>query len=326
MRAAWYERRGAAAEVFVVSEMPAPHPGLGEVRVRVHASGINPGDVKKRAPWLGMPIAHPRIIPHSDGAGVIDAVGEGVDASRVGERVWCFGAQSYRPWGTAAEFTSVPSEQAVSLPDGIDYVQGACFGIPGITAHRAVFADGPVDGASVLVRGALGAVGRAAAVLAVCGGAHVVATVRSEDEVETAKRETGAHDVLVQSAADFTQRVLDLTDGRGVDRIIEVAFDANLSSNHDVIALGGVIAAYATAEAEPKIPFWPLLFKNVTIRLLGSDDFPRAAKLEAARAVSEAAADLVYPIAARFPLEEIARAHEAVERGARGRVVLDVSP
>ncbi|WXB00255.1 NADPH:quinone reductase [Pendulispora brunnea] len=303
--------------------MPAPpYPGLGEVRVRVHASGINPGDVKKRAPWLGMPMAHPRIIPHSDGAGVIDAVGEGVDASRVGERVWCFGAQSYRPWGTAAEFTCIPSEQAVSLPDGIDYVQGACFGIPGITAHRAVFADGPVQGATVLVRGALGAVGRAAAVLAVRGGAHVIATVRSEDEVATAKRETGARDALVQGAADFTQRVLELTGGRGVDRIIEVAFDANLGSNHDVLALGGVIAAYATADAEPKIPFWPLLFKNVTIRLLGSDDFPLAAKLEAARAIT--ASGLVYPIAARFPLEDIARAHEAVEGGVRGRVVLDV--
>jgi NADPH2:quinone reductase len=208
------------------------------------------------------------------------------------------------------------------LPDEIDYVQGACFGIPGITGHRAVFADGPVAGASVLVRGALGAVGRAAAILAVRGGAHVIATVRSEHEIATAKNETGAQDVLVQGAADFTQRVLDLTGGRGVDRIVEVAFDANVQSNHDVIAPGGTIAAYATGEPEPKIPFWPLLFKNVSIRLLGSDDFPRAAKLEAARAVN--ASGLVYPIAARFPLEDIARAHETVERGARGRVVLDV--
>jgi len=267
-------------------------------------------------------MAYPRIVPHSDGAGIIDAVGEGVDASRMGERVWCFGAQSYRSRGTAAEYTCVPSEQAVFLPDGIDYVQGACFGIPGITAHRAVFADGPVAGASVLVRGALGAVGRAATVLAVRGGAHVIATVRSEDEIATAKKETGAHDVLVQGAADFTQRVLDLTGGRGVDRIVEVAFDANVHSNHDVIALGGTIAAYATGKPEPAIPFWPLLFKNVTIRLLGSDDFPPAAKLEAARAIT--ASGLVYPIAARFPLEEVALAHEAVERGARGRVVLDL--
>ncbi|WP_394826467.1 NADPH:quinone reductase [Pendulispora albinea] len=306
-----------------MGRMPPPDPAPGEVRVRVHASGINPGDVKKRAPWLDMPMAYPRIVPHSDGAGVIDAVGPGISASRIGERVWCFGAQSYRPFGTAAELTCVPSEQAVTLPDDVSYVQGACFGIPGMTGHRAVFADGPVNGRTVLVRGALGAVARAAIVLAVRGGATVVATVRSASEAASA-RATGAHHIVVQSEPDFAARILELTGGRGVDRIVEVAFDANIRSDHDVIALGGTIAAYATLQPEPALPFWPLLFKDVTIRLLGSDDFPPAAKLDAARDITAAASALVYPIAARFPLESIAEAHLAVERGARGRVVLDV--
>jgi len=324
MRAAWYEQRGPAADVLVVGDMSASDPGSGEVRVRVHASGINPGDVKKRAPWLGMPMAYPRIIPHSDGAGVIDAVGAGVDSARVGERVWCFGAQSYRAFGTAAEFTCVPSEQAVVLPAAVEYVQGACFGIPGITAHRTVFGDGSVDGLTILVRGALGAVGRAAVVLAVRGGARVLATVRTAEEVALAEG-LGAHHALAQSAPDFERCVLDLTRGRGVDRIVEVAFDANIHSDHDLIAQGGVIATYATMQSEPAIPFWPLLFKNVTVRFLGSDDFPLAAKLDAARAITAAASELVYPIAERFPIEQIARAHAAVERGARGRIVLEIA-
>ena len=144
--AAWYERPGPAAEVLEVGEMPDPAPGPGEVRVRVAVSGINPGDTKKRGDWVGYGMPYPRVIPHSDGAGVIDAVGDGVDAARIGERVWVYGAQSYRPFGTAAQLTVVPAEQAVALPDGVSDELGACLGIPGITAHRAVFGDGPVDG------------------------------------------------------------------------------------------------------------------------------------------------------------------------------------
>ena len=146
MRAAWDERQGAARDVLVVGELPAPAPGPGEVRVRLAASGINPGDTKKRAGWLGFPMPYPRVVPHSDGAGVVDAVGDGVPAERVGERVWVYGAQSYRPFGTAAELVAVPQEKAVPLPDGVDFATGACLGISARTAHRCVFADGPVTG------------------------------------------------------------------------------------------------------------------------------------------------------------------------------------
>src|SRR2546423_9420603 len=157
MRAAWYERPGPAAEVLEVGEMAEPEPRPGEVRVRLALSGVNPGDAKKRGDWLGNRMPFPRIVPHSDGSGVIDAVGQGVDRSRIGQRVWVYGAQSYRPFGTAAQLTVVPAEQAVPLPDEVSDGIGACLGIPGITAHRATFGDGAVAGKPIPVPGGLGA-------------------------------------------------------------------------------------------------------------------------------------------------------------------------
>src|SRR3954471_22079987 len=198
MRAAWYETQGAARDVLVVGEMPDPEPGPAEVRIRVAASGINPGDVKKRQDTFGYGMPYPRVIPHSDGAGTIDRVGDGVPASRVGERVWCYGAQTYRPFGTAAEYVVVPSEQAVPLPDRISFEQGACLGIPGITAHRAVHAAGSVNGRVVLVQGGAGAVGQCAVALARRAGALVIATVRSERDGLVAQR-AGAHRVIETS-------------------------------------------------------------------------------------------------------------------------------
>src|SRR3954452_18321597 len=183
MLAAWYERAGPAAEVLDVGEMADPEPGSGEVRVRLTFSGINPGDTKKRGDWVGYGMPYPRVIPHSDGAGVVDAVGEGVEQARVGERVWVYGAQSYRAFGTAAQLTVVPADQAVALPNGVRDEVGACLGIPGITAHRAVFGDGPVAGATVLVHGVLGGVGSMAAQLAAWNGATVIGTVRRSSDL-----------------------------------------------------------------------------------------------------------------------------------------------
>src|SRR5215213_11832487 len=165
MRAVWYDRQGPAAEVLQVGDLPDPEPGEGEVRVRLRFSGINPGDTKKRRGWLGSEMPYPRVIPHSDGAGVIDQVGTGIDTGRVGQRVWVYNAQSYRAFGTAAEYVVVPDRLAVDLPNEVGEETGACLGIPGITAHRAVFAGGPIRGATVLVHGALGGVGSLAAQL-----------------------------------------------------------------------------------------------------------------------------------------------------------------
>src|SRR3954467_9110323 len=170
MRAAWYERPGPAAEALQVGEMAEAEPSQGEVRVRIALSGLNPGDTKKRGDWLGNRMPFPRIVPHSDGSGIVDAVGQDVDRSRIGERVWVYGAQSYRPFGTAAQLTVVPADQAVQLPDEISDEIGACLGIPGITAHRAIFGDGPVAGKTILVQGAPGAVGYLAAPPAHRGG------------------------------------------------------------------------------------------------------------------------------------------------------------
>src|SRR3982751_4959687 len=205
MRAAWYETQGTARDVLVVGEMPDPEPGPAEVRIRVAASGINPGDVKKRQDAFGYGMPYPRVIPHSDGAGTIDRVGDGVPASRVGERVWCYGAQSYRPFGTAAEYVVVPSGQAVPLPDGVPFEQGACLGIPGITAHRAVHVAGPVPGRTVLVQGGAGAVGVCAVQLAHHAGGTVIATVRSASDESTARR-AGA-DEVVRAGEGLIERV-----------------------------------------------------------------------------------------------------------------------
>ncbi|WP_435204302.1 NADPH:quinone reductase [Micromonospora sp. bgisy143] len=325
MRAAWYDRQGPARDVLQVGELPDPSPGAGEVRVRVSVSGIHVGDLGKRQGWWGSSMAFPRVVPHGDGAGVIDAVGPGVDVSRIGERVWVYLAQSYRPFGTAAEYTVVPARHAVPLPAEVPYEQAAGLGIPGITAHRAIFADGPVRGQRVLVTGALGAVGRAAVAVARRGGATVIATVRTPEQVNEAL-EAGAHHAVDTAGGDIAARILDRTAGEPVDRVAELAFDANLATNLEILRIGGVIATYATGAAEPTIPYWPLGFQNITVRFLSNDDFPESANEAAATDLTAAlvAGDLRYPITARLPLAQIAEAHELVERGARGRVVLDV--
>lgn len=326
MHAAWYEQQGPAREVLVVGELPDHAPGPGEVRIRVVASGINPGDVKKRQDVYGVGMPYPRVIPHSDGAGTIDRIGAGVSPARLGERVWCYGAQSYRPFGTAAEYVVVPAAQAVPLPAGVSFEQGACLGIPGITAHRAVHVAGPVTGRVVLVQGGAGAVGVCAVALARLAGARVLATVRSAGDVVVAAR-AGASEVVQadgRSPAEVAGHLRALAPD-GIDHLVEVAFDANIGLDTDVLAVGGSLAAYATGEPSPAIPFWPLVFGNIRVFFLGSDDFPAEAKAAAAEGVNAALESgwLGMEIGQRFPLAAIAEAHEAVEaRRGSGRVVL----
>jgi NADPH2:quinone reductase len=290
MLAAWYDQQGPAT-VMHVGELPDPYPGPGEVRVRLATSGVNPGDTKKRRGWLGSTMPYPRVVPHSDGAGVIDAVGEGVGDSRIGRRVWVYNAQSYRPFGTAAQYTVVPEQCAVDLPDHVSDELGASLGIPGITAHRAVFADGPVTGQTVLVHGVLGGVGTMAAQLARWGGANVIGTVRSSADLDRVTIPVVALD-RSDAAAAIREHAPD-----GVDRIIEVAFDDNVDLDAAVAKNQAVIAAYATGRDRPDFPFWPMLFDNITIRLLGSDDFPAEAKQQAAADLTASAADGALSIA-----------------------------
>jgi NADPH:quinone reductase len=329
MDAAWYEKQGPARDVLVVGQMPDPEPGPGEVRIRVAASGINPGDVKKRQDAFGLGMPYPRVVPHSDGAGTIDRVGEGVSTSRVGERSWCYGAQSYRPFGTAADYVVVPSAQAVPLPDGVSFEQGACLGIPGITAHRAVHVAGPVAGRVVVVQGGAGAVSACAVQLARQAGAHVIATVRSEED-EAAAARAGAHTVIRTGGVppgEVVGRIRAFAP-KGVAHIVEVAFDANVEDDAAVLAQGGSLAAYATARPSPPVPFWELVFKNVRLFFLGSDDFPAEAKAAAAEGLNAAlgAGWPGFEIGSRFPLSAIAEAHESVEgRRGSGRVVVMLS-
>ena len=324
MWAVWYERQGPAAEVLQVGELPAPRPGSGEVRVRLTRSGVNPGDTKKRRGWLGSTMPFPRVVPHSDGAGVVESAGGGVDQGRVGRRVWVFGAQSYRPFGTAAQLTVVPSGQAVDLPDAVSDEVGACLGIPGITAHRAVFADGPVSGLTVLVHGVRGAVGSLAAQLARWGGATVIGTVRRGDDLRPAPGPAVAHAVALDQPDAAAAILAHAPDG--VHRIVEVAFSDNVDLDAAVARNQTVIAAYASGRDRPDFPFWPMLFDNVTIRLLGSDDFPAEARRQAAADLTTAARDgaLTIAIGAALPLERAAEAHDRVDAGARARVLLAI--
>jgi NADPH2:quinone reductase len=324
MKAAWYEKQGPPREVLVVGEMPDPIPAAREVRIRIAASGINPGDVKKRQDTFGVGMAYPRVIPHSDGAGRVDQLGAGVPSEWMGRSVWCYGAQSYRPFGTAAEFTVVPVDKVAPLPGSVAMEQGACLGIPGITAHRAVHVAGPVNGRSVLVQGAAGSVGACAVQLARFAGARVIGTVRSSSDEATAKN-AGAHEVIVGDK-ELTSRVRALAPD-GIDHIVEVAFGANIEADVELLKQGGSIASYATDNAAPKIPFWQMVFKNIRVFFLGSDDFPKEAKSQATRDLN-AALEAGWPgfdIGERIPLADIARAHELVEHPVgRGRVVVVV--
>ena len=322
MKAAWYEKQGPAHEVLIVGEMPDPVPGPGELRIRIVASGINPGDIKKREDVFGYGMPYPRVIPHSDGAGQVDQVGPGVSSDWIGKSVWCYGAQSYRPFGTAAEYTVVPAAQVAPLPANVSPEQGACLGIPGITAHRAVHVAGPVRGRTVLVQGAAGSVGLCAVQLARHAGAHVIGTIRTPAEKQTAEQ-AGAHEVFINDA-DLAAQVKAVAPD-GIDHIVEVAFAANIERDVNLLKSGGSIATYATNTATPPIPFWPLIFKNISLFFLGSDDFPGEAKAAAALEINAAleAGWSGFTIGQQLPLSEIARAHELTEHPVQpGRVVV----
>lgn len=317
MKAAWYESKGAAREVLQVGERPDPQPAAGEVRVRVHMSAVNPSDTKSRSGLRVKEMPFPVVIPHQDGAGVIDAVGEGVDPARIGERVWIYEANLARAFGTAAQYTTVPARKAVHLPDHIGFDAGACLGIPVMTAHRCVHADGPVTGRTVLVQGGAGAVGYYAVQIARLGGAAQVLATISRDEQAARALEAGADAVINRRTENVVERVRELTGAEApLDRVVEVAFGANLADDMALLKPGGVIATYASdAVPEPTVPFWPMLAKDLTVRFVLVYAMSAEAHDEAAHWISEALHDgkLRHQIFRSFALDEIAQAHEATE-------------
>jgi len=326
MKAVFYESFGPAEEALRLGDLPDPEPGPGEVLVRLHASGVNPSDVKLRAGARpGATMAFPRIVPHSDGAGVIEAVGPGVDPARAGERVWVWNGQWKRAFGTAAERIALPADQAVRLPEGTGFKEGACLGIPAMTAWMALFHDGPIEGQTVLVTGGAGTVGRYAIQMARLGGAEVITTVSGSAKAAHAGR---ADHVINYCEADVADAVLEITDGRGVDRIVEVEFGGNLAATERMIAERGTIAAYASAAAmHPVLPFYPLMFKNVRLHMLIVyllDDARRRQGEAQLTAWLEADA-LSHAVAETHPLSDTPAAHQAVEAGKKlGTVVVEI--
>ncbi len=330
MRAAYYDRKGPARDVIRIGDLPDPEPGPGEVRIRVHVSSVNPSDTKSRSGWTGDPtMPFPRIVPHQDGAGVIDRVGAGVPASRIGERVWIYEAQLGRPFGTAAEYVAVPSEKAVPLPDEADFETGACLGIPAMTAHRCLFIDGELQGRTVLVAGGAGAVGHAAVQLAKWAGARVIATV-SRPEQEAVARSAAADLVVNRRTDDVASRIGEFTKGEGVDRIVEVAFEANLELDAKVLRPNGVISTYASGapDSAPRIPFRRLMMQGITVHFVLVYVMPREAHWAAARDVNAVIQSGKYRahVGRRFALDEVAGAHEAQESGeVVGKILVEVS-
>ena len=323
MLAARYDQTGPAHDVLRVEELPTPEPGPGEVRVRLRVSGVNPTDWKARSGRTG-PLPTDFQIPNQDGAGVIDAVGEGVDPGRVGERVWVYCAAFKRPWGTAAQCTVLPAEQAVPLPQGASDELGATLGIPALTAHRCLLADGPVDGRTVLVAGGAGAVGHAAIELAVHLGARVVATVSSEEKAELA-RAAGAHAVVNYREPDAVDRVREAAPDR-VDRVVEVALGDNLALDVAVCNRNAAVATYADDGAPPQLEVRRLMAANLVLRFVMVYVMGAQAVRAAVEGVSEAVrAGALTPLPLhRFPLERAAEAHDAVESGVVGKVLVDL--
>ena len=324
MRAVWYDTNGAA-DVLQIGELADPVPGPGEVRVRIISSGINPSDWKRRQ-GLTRRLEFPRVIPHQDGAGVIDRVGPGVPESRLGERVWLYQAQIGRPFGTAAEYTVQPAIRAIPLPANTSFAEGAGLGVPAMTAHRCVFADGPVTGKTVLVTGGAGAVGHYAIQLAKLHGARVIATVSSDQKAQIALG-AGADDTINYRTEDTVQRIMDMTGGVGVDHIVEVDFAGNFRVSREILRDNGVLALYSAGVA-PQPPV-PLQFKasNVTVRFVLVYDMPEPAKEAAVQEITGLleGGKLRHLAGPHFPFESARQAQQAVEGGAIGKVVLEVA-
>jgi len=327
MRAAWFDSFGAAKDVLIVGEKETPVAGAGEVLVRLATSGVNPSDVKKRAGSFPDLLEDGFVIPNSDGAGIIEAVGDGVDASRVGERVWIYQAQYGRRFGTAAEYVAIDARRAPKLPDAASFEIGACLGIPVMTAHRCVFADGDVAGQTILVTGGAGRVGHYAVQWASRAGATVIATA-SNDEDRASCLSAGAHQVVNHRSDDIVAEIMAVTDGQLIDRIVDVEFGGNLPTSVEVLRIGGTIATYASTNVpEPTLPFFQMMYKDITIRCVIVYAMPEAAKDHAIADIDTALSEnaLQHRIAHTLPLDKIVESNELVEQGSiRGAVVLSI--
>ena len=314
MKAAWYEQNGDARSVLTVGVMQTPSPAAGEVLVRLATSGVNPSDVKSRK---GRPMVGPRVIPHSDGAGIIEAVGEGVDKSRIGQRVWTWNGQWKRPFGTAAQYIALPQAQAVPLPDSIDFNTGACLGIPALTALQAVRFHGDLAGKTLLVTGAAAAVGHYAVQIAKLRGARVIGTCSPERQ--THARSAGVDELIDYKHEDVGERVKALTGGMGVDGII----DMDLSSTAALLPKGALaphskLVCYGSnVPADIPLSFPAMLWGSLTLQVFVVYEMQADERRIAIAELNDLlqSSRLKHSIGATYTLDEIAAAHEAVEGG-----------
>ena len=326
MKAAWYEKIGAAAEVLHVGEIENPQPNEGEVLVELKTSGVNPSDVKTRAGARGE-LQFPKIIPHSDGGGIITQVGQGVDQGRIGERVWIWNGAFGRAHGTCAEMIALPSDQAVSLPDETSFEAAACLGIPASTAYYGMLCDGSVENQTVLVTGGAGAVGYYGIQLAKWSGATVITTVSGDEKAKVAS-DAGADLIINYREEDVVSTIKDFTNDEGVDRILEVEFGGNLSVSEEVIKPNGTVAAYGSVEVmEPSLPFYNLMFKGVKLNTYLIYIVSESDRSMIVNGLNEAMNDgaLNHIIAESYALDDIINAHQSMESNqVIGNIVINI--
>jgi NADPH2:quinone reductase len=322
MKAALYDHAGPAREVLRIAEVERPEPGPGEVRVRIALSGVNPTDVKARDGSVPRPIDDFQI-PHQDGAGEIDAVGDGVDPGRIGQRVWIWFAAAGRRFGTAAEWTTVPERQAVPLPDNVSLELGASLGIPAMTAVHCLFVDGMLSASTVLVAGGAGAVGHFAVELARWTGNLVISTVSSPEKAELAGK-AGAHHVVNYRDADALEQIRAFAPT--VDRVVEVNLGANLRTDLALAHPNTTIVTYAAVPQDPALPVRECMSANVVLRfVLIYNALPAELDTAAQRITTALRAGALTELPVhRFRLDQIAEAHEAVEAGVTGKVLVDL--
>lgn len=326
MTASWYNSYGPASEVLQVGPAPIPQPEAGEVRVKVHVSAVNPGDTKARRGMRGR-LPFDWVVPHSAGAGVVESVGSGVTTDLVGQRVWIHGAGYGRRWGTGAEYTVVPTDLIAPLPDSVSFREGACLGIPAMTAHRCLFADGPIRATTVLVVGGSGSVGTSAIQLADWGEASVVAITGAAHQQSVAS--LGVESVFDRDAPDLVSALHDQVGDRSVDRIVAADFDLALRIAPQLLAPLGTIATFAVpSSGTPELPFRTLMLRNTTIRMVYLFGVPIAAKRHAMIDIGSMLAerDFSCPIIGVYSLQNIVEAHEAIERpDTRGLALIEMA-
>ncbi|WNC67726.1 NADPH:quinone reductase [Thalassotalea nanhaiensis] len=324
MKAVWFENFGSPSDTLIFGDLAKPQVAAGEVLVKMMTTGINPSDTKKRAGAFPNLLDAGLVIPHSDGAGVIEAVGEGVDSARIGERVWVYQAQYGRRFGTAAQYVAIDSCRAPVLPDEASFEVGAVLGIPVMTAHRCVFADGSVCGKTVLITGGAGRVGFYAIQWAKRGGAKVIATASNEADQKLCK-ELGAQHVVNHREANWAEQILSLTGGDKVDRVVDVEFGQNLPQVLKCLNIGGVIATYSsTVVPEPKLPFKDMMFMDITLRMVIVYAMPEQAKLDAIADIEQVLKNnsFSHRIAHALPFNEMAKSHQLIEQGGFGGCVV----